>query len=156
MLCPSCRQEASGSHCEFCGISLAEAPAGLAGKPSSARAGAGAGLSPDTAAAVSYLTILPSILFLLLDPYRKMRLIRFHSLQNIALAVAFVIVYSGLYLTNYLLRSIPLIGFLFLFIDLSVGFFFVAGWLVALVKASQGECFKLPIVGSFAAKLAEI
>lgn len=154
MLCPSCRQEASGSQCDFCGTTLAESSAGYAGRPSS---GTAAGrLSPDTAAAVSYLTVIPSILFLLMDPYRKMRLIRFHSLQNIALAVAFVVVYSGLYITNFVLRFVPFIGFLFLFLDLSVGIFFAAGWLVALIKASQGEFFKLPVVGSLAAKLADI
>ena len=154
MQCPSCRQEASGSFCNFCGATLATA---TAGSPSAVPApSAGAGLSPNAAAAISYLTIIPSIIFLVIDPYKNMKLVKFHSIQNIALAVAWVAVYVALAIMGMVLHFIPFIGFLFLFVDLAVGVAFIAAWLIALIKASKGEFFKLPLIGDFAAKQAGV
>ncbi|MGB7191599.1 MAG: hypothetical protein WBD10_15800 [Acidobacteriaceae bacterium] len=154
MLCPSCRQEASGTFCNFCGATLATATAGSAAAvpvPS-----AGAGLSPNAAAAISYLTIIPSIIFLVIDPYKNMKLVKFHSIQNIALAVAWVAVYFALTIVSLVLHFIPFIGFLFLFLDLAVAVAFIAAWLICLIKASKGEFFKLPVIGPFAAKQAGV
>jgi uncharacterized membrane protein len=52
------------------------------------------------------------------------------------------------------LHFIPLIGLLFLLVDLGicVGMFIV--WLIALMKASKGEWYKLPFIGDFAEKQA--
>ena len=47
-----------------------------------------AGLSENAAAAIAYLTIIPAIIFLVLEPYNKMPLVRFHSWQSIGLCVA--------------------------------------------------------------------
>ena len=151
MQCPSCSQETSGAFCNFCGATLAGATAGGGSTPMSA---ASTGLSPNAAAAISYLTIIPSIIFLVLEPYKNMKLVKFHSIQNIALAVAWVIVYIGLTILSLALHFIPFIGILFLLLDLAVAVVFIAAWLIALIKASKGEFFKLPFIGAFAAKQA--
>lgn len=155
MQCPSCRQESSGAFCNFCGATLAAAPAGggAAAIPSTS---AGAGLSPNAAAAISYLTIIPSIIFLVIEPYKSMKLVKFHSIQNIALAVAWIVVYIGLSIISLVLHFIPFIGFLFLFVDMAVAVLFIAAWLIALIKASKGEYFKLLFIGAFAAKQAGV
>jgi uncharacterized membrane protein len=155
MQCPSCRQESSGSFCNFCGATLAAAPAG-GGAAAIPSASAGTGLSPNAAAAISYLTIIPSIIFLVMEPYKSMKLVRFHSIQNIALAVAWIVVYIALSIISLVLHFIPFIGFLFLFVDLAVAVLFIGAWLISLIKASKGEYFKLPFIGAFAAKQAGV
>ena len=155
MQCPSCRQEASGTFCNFCGATLAAAPAGSAAPtvpiPTTA---AGSGLSDNAAAAIAYLTIIPSILFLVLDPYKRIALVRFHSIQNLALAVAWVVVWVALMFVHIMLHFIPLIGLLFYLVDMLVALGFFIAWLIAIIKASKGEFFKLPFIGDFAAKMA--
>ena len=155
MQCPSCSQETSGAFCNFCGATLAGATAGGGSAPMSA---ASAGLSPNAAAAISYLTIIPSIIFLVLEPYKNMKLVKFHSIQNIALAVIMVAVFIVLGILSAILGMvIPVIGgLIFLVLDFVVGVLFFVAWLIALIKASKGEFFKLPFIGAFAAKQAGV
>jgi len=149
MQCPSCRHESSGSLCSFCGAALAAAP-----EPSTS---AGPGPSANLAAAIAYLTIVPSIIFLVLEPYKRTKLVKFHSIQNIVLTAALVIVYFSLGILSTVLGAfVPFIGFLFLFLYSAAGIGFFVFWLLALVMASKGEYFKLPYIGAFAAKLAGV
>ena len=46
------------------------------------------GLTDNVAGALAYVTIIPAIVFLVLEPYKKNRFIRFHSFQCIFFAVA--------------------------------------------------------------------
>ena len=163
MQCPSCHNEVASqaSFCGFCGAQLNAAPAapsgftpvGAGSAPAAAVAPA-SGLSENAAAAISYLTIIPAIIFLVLEPYNRMRLVRFHAIQSIALAVAWVVIWIAITIIHLALHVIPLIGVLFLLVDLAVSVAFFIAWLVVMLKASKGEYFKLPIIGDFAAKQA--
>ncbi|HEX5234103.1 MAG TPA: hypothetical protein VFW25_02100 [Silvibacterium sp.] len=155
MQCPSCRQEVSGAFCNFCGTTLAAAPAG-AGAAAIPATPAASGLSDNAAAAIAYLTIIPSIIFLLIDPYKRIPLVRFHSIQNIALAVVWVAFWISMMILHVILHFIPFIFVLFMLIEMVAGIAFFIGWLVALIKASKGEFFKLPVIGAFAAKQARV
>lgn len=160
MQCPACRQESSGAFCNFCGAQLAAAPAGAASPGAVAQpiptSTAGSGLSDNAAAAIAYLTIIPSILFLVLDPYKRIRLVRFHSIQNLALAVVWFVVWMALVIVHIMLHFIPFIGLLFFVVDMLVAVGFFVAWLLALIKASKGEFFKLPFIGDFAEKQASV
>jgi uncharacterized membrane protein len=172
MQCPSCHNEVASqsTFCGFCGAQLAAAPAG---GPAAAPAGyapvgassyaapaaqpiapTASGLSENAAAAISYLTIIPAIIFLVLEPYNKMRLVRFHAIQSIALAVAWVAIWIAITIIHIVLHFIPFIAVLFLLVDLAVSVGFFIAWLIAMLKASKGEYFKLPVIGDFAAKQA--
>lgn len=156
MQCPSCRHESSGSLCSFCGAALTAAPDGADGAavPSTS---AGSEPSANVAAAVAYLTIVPAIIFLVLEPYKRRNLVRFHSIQNIVFTAALVIVYIILAILSTVLGAfVPFIGFLFLFLYSAAGIGFFVFWLFALVMAGKGEYFKLPYIGAFAAKLAGV
>lgn len=157
MQCPSCRQESSGSFCNFCGATLAAAPAGAGGAAVPA-ASAGTGLSANAAAAIAYLTVIPSIIFLVLDPYKNMKLVKFHSIQNIALTVVMVAVFIALGILSAIVGTVvPIIGgLIFLFLDFAVGVAFFVAWLLAIIKASKGDYFKLPFIGAFSAKQAGV
>lgn len=105
--------------------------------------------SLSTAAALAYL-VVPAVFFLLLPPYRTQMQLRFHSWQAIfyfLLAVALREV--ELVLASMLPYSVSLL----LSGLLAVVLF--AGWLVAVVKALQGEPFRLPPVGAVAAQVAQ-
>jgi hypothetical protein len=78
--------------CTSCG---AQIPAGASVCPACSRSTApvaaavqASGLSDNIAGALAYVTIIPAILFLVLEPHNKNRFIRFHSFQCIFFAVA--------------------------------------------------------------------
>jgi len=110
------------------------------------------GALPQTiAGALAYCTFIPAIIFLFVEPYKKNRFVRFHSLQCIGLWLAAGVMGAALRLAGFLLFFVPVIGQLLgLLISLLVGLGFFVIWLVLVVKALQGEWFKLPVIGDFA------
>jgi uncharacterized membrane protein len=174
MQCPVCHTEAGdqSAFCNNCGASLsAPAPAAQAAyaPPPAAAAPAGypappvaaaqsSGLTPTAAAAISYITVIPAILFLVMDPYKKMPLVRFHSFQNIFMCVAYIAFWIVVAVFSAILAFIPFLRMLiflipFLYVLVGLGFFIL--WLVAIIKASKGEWFKIPFIGDFAMKMAQ-
>lgn len=98
------------------------------------------GLSQNTAAAVAYITIIPAIIFLVMEPYNKNPFIRFHAFQSLALGVlAFAV--------HMVLMIIPIIGW---FLIPFVGLAFLAVWIYTVLQAYKGIWFKLPVLGAFA------
>lgn len=165
MQCPACHNEVSpqNAFCNHCGAPMAAAgpPAGAtAATPSPtyavqpAAAAAGSGLSETAAAAISYITIIPAILFLVIEPYNKMPFVRFHAFQSIGLTVAWLALWVIITVLRIALHFIPLIGLLFLFVDLVICLGMFILWLIAVMKASKGEWYKLPFIGDFAEKQA--
>jgi uncharacterized membrane protein len=110
------------------------------------------GALPQTVAgALAYCTIIPAILFLLIEPYNRNRFVRFHSFQCIGLWLAALVMGAGLRVAGFLLFFVPVLGHLISWLSymvVSLGFFVI--WVVLIVKALQGEMFKLPWVGDFA------
>ena len=50
------------------------------------------GLSDNAAGAIAYITIIPAIIFLLVEPYNKSSFVRFHAWQSIFLGIAAIAV----------------------------------------------------------------
>jgi len=118
---------------------------GKGGAPSAgATTSGGGGLTDNVAGMLAYVTIIPAILFLILEPYNKNRFVRFHAFQCIFLAV-------GLFVIQMVLAFIPIIGWL---ISLLVSLGTLALWIVLLIKAYGGQMFKLPVIGDMAEKQA--
>jgi uncharacterized membrane protein len=107
------------------------------------------GLSDNVAAGLAYFTVVPAILFLLLEPYRQNSFVRFHSWQSIFLFLAIAVMRSVEMMLVAMLPSAMAftIGSLFSLL------FFIA-WLVATIKAFQGAKYLLPLVGDFAERTA--
>ncbi|MEO6982826.1 MAG: hypothetical protein ABI072_06895, partial [Edaphobacter sp.] len=167
---------AQNTFCNHCGAALSEASAtpptpayepvatpnyaqappspGYAPPQGAAPAAGSGGLSETAAAAISYITIIPAILFLVIEPYNKIPLVRFHSFQSIGLAVVWVAVWVASMILHMVLHFIPLIGILFFLFDIIVAVGFFVAWLMCILKASKGEWFKLPVIGDFAEKQA--
>jgi len=116
------------------------------------------GLLPETiAGSLAYLTFIPAILFLSLAPYNRNRFVRFHSLQCLMLWGALVVIAAGLRLAGVVLNFVPTLGpLLMVLISGMTVFAAVVLWLVLIVKALQGESFKIPLLGDLAERYAGV
>jgi uncharacterized membrane protein len=114
-------------------------------------------LAENIVGALAYLTFLPAIVFLLREPYRRNRFVRFHSVQCLLLWAAGALVALALKVASMLLFIIPFVGPLFTVLVLViVGLGAVAIWMVLVAKALQGEMFKLPVLGDYAEQQAKV
>ena len=111
--------------------------------------------SEPIAGALTYLTFIPAVVFLVVAPYKTNGFVRFNSVQCLLLwpsAILFAIV---LKLAGLLLFIIPVVGPLFVVLLSTMGgLAAVVLWLVLVVKAFQGAMFKRPLLGDFAARHA--
>lgn len=135
--------------CSGCGTQIADgttmcpACSAKASAGGTAQAGTG-GMADNVAGMLAYVTVIPAIIFLVMEPYNKNRFVRFHSFQCIFLAVACIVV-------QIVLSVIPIIGWILIpFFGLAVLVLFV----ILLLKAYQGQKFKLPVIGDMAEKQA--
>ncbi|HZP62044.1 MAG TPA: hypothetical protein VFB28_01410 [Terriglobales bacterium] len=141
----------------FCSACGAPISAGANACPACNRSIASANLSTSAGGpsdnlfgALAYVTIIPAILFLVLEPYNQKRLIRFHSFQCIFFAVA----WCALWIVLNIMVHVPLLGWLTIFVWPLVGLAGFVIWLVLVLKAYQGQMFKLPVIGDMAEKQA--
>jgi uncharacterized membrane protein len=143
--CPTCgTQIADGASCPKC--------AGTAPQVTSVSttAPAAAGLTDNVAGALAYVTIIPAILFLVLEPFNKKRFVRFHSFQCLFFAAAWMVLWIGLAFIGH----IPFLGWATLFLWPLIGLAGFVIWLILVIKAYQGQMFKLPVIGDLAEQQA--
>jgi uncharacterized membrane protein len=163
MQCPACSTEnpAGATFCQHCGASLSAAPPPpppggytqvpqpAAGTASAGYAPAQSGLSDNAAAAISYITFIPALIFLLLEPYSKRPFVRFHAMQCIGLTVASLVLHFAIGMLVYVLHGLTFV----LSSLVSLGFFVL--WIICIVSAAQGKWFKVPVLGDFAQQQAQ-
>jgi uncharacterized membrane protein len=109
------------------------------------------GLSDNTAGGIAYLTCIPAIVLLIIEPYRKSPFVRFHAWQSIFFFLALVAVEIVL---GAVLSFVPYTGILLttLWRLASLALFLV--WLIVLVAAFGGKRISLPVLGALAEKQA--
>lgn len=150
--------------CQNCGRILAEnssacpicATAGPAAAVA-APAPAASGLQPNIAAALAYLAgFITGIIFLLVDPFKTDRFVRFHAFQSIFFNVAWIGFWIVWMIAGMILGAVT--KGLFFIVELPINLLLMVGgfciWAFLMYNASQGKTFKLPIVGALAAKQA--
>jgi len=143
MFCPNCGASTSGKFCEKCGTPVNTGAASGSNAPPVMTA---AGLPMNIAAALCYIfPIICSIIFLVVDPYKRDRNVRFAAFQGLFLALAFVVLTWILEIilstsAYNLLRLVNLIEFI-LFVYLAF-------------RAFQNEKVVLPGIGPIAQKQA--
>jgi uncharacterized membrane protein len=141
--------------CNMCGAQIADGTTTCAACASRAPVAAApmasaGGLTDNVAGMLAYITIIPAIIFLVMEPYNKSRFIRFHSFQCLFFAAALFILHVGLSIFAFV-PFLALITFP-LHLLVSLGGFIL--WIVLLLKANQGQMYKLPIIGDLAEKQA--
>jgi uncharacterized membrane protein len=117
------------------------------------------GLQANTAAALAYLAgIITGILFLVIDPYKGDRFVRFHSFQSIFFNVAWIALWIGWMIVGLVLGAVT--KGLFFIIQLPVDLLLMVGgfalWAFLMYSAYRGKVTKLPVIGALAAKQAGI
>jgi uncharacterized membrane protein len=99
------------------------------------------GMQPNIAALLSYLLgVITGIIFYVIEKENKF--VRFHAMQSI-------VVFGALLVFQVALRFIPILSLVLIPI---IGIASVILWVILMIKAYQGEYFKLPIVGDIAEK----
>ena len=160
--CPDCavHMPETAAFCPGCGRPMAAEnmlAAGVIADTSAPTVAKGrVGFFPEPiAGALAYFSFVPAIIFLVLDPYNKSRFVRFHSIQCLLLWVAALATAAALKLGGLVLIMIPSAGPLFVWLSfVVVGLAAFVIWLVLIVKALQGEIFKLPVLGDFSERHA--
>ena len=146
--------------CNMCGAQIADgtttcaACAGripAAGAPAATAAPA-QGMTDNVAGMLAYFTIIPAIIFLVMEPYNRNRFIRFHSFQCLFFAVAWTVLWIAL----SIFAHIPVLGWLSILIWPLIGLAGFIIWIILVIKANQGQMYKLPFIGDMAEKQANV
>ncbi len=139
--CPNCgTQLAEGTTCPKCAMA-----APVASTTSSA-----AGLADNVAGALAYVTIIPAIVFLILEPFNKKRFVRFHAFQCLFFAIA----WTALWIILAFIGHIPFLGWATVLLWPLISLAGLIIWVILVVKAYQNQMFKLPVIGDMAEKQA--
>lgn len=99
------------------------------------------GMQANLAALLSYLLgFITGIIFYVIE--KDSKFVRFHAMQSI-------ITFLALFVLSMILVFIPVIGWMLMpIVNIAV----LILWIILMVKAYQGENFKLPIIGDIAEK----
>jgi uncharacterized membrane protein len=107
--------------------------------------GSSTGLEPNVAGLLCYLGFwISGIVFLVIE--QKNRFVRFHALQSI-------VTFAALTVAGALLGWIPYAGSVF---GTIIGILAFILWVVLMVKAYQGELYRVPLAGQVAESLLPI
>jgi uncharacterized membrane protein len=156
--------------CAKCGASLAEgatfcgscgtAVGAVGAAPATGGAPAGGGAAPtastggmasNVAGALAYLTIIPAIIFLVMEPYNKDRFIKFNAFQCLFLAAGTF----ALYICLLILNIIPIIGtIIYILLMPLVGLAAFVLAVISAIKAYNNQKFMIPFIGKLAEQQA--
>lgn len=161
--CTKCGAElgAENTFCGSCGNRIAGAQSNTAPSPVAVSAGgnsavaAGGGLTMNLAAALSYvLGAITGVLFLVMEPYKSNRFVRFHAMQSIIFCAACVVLAIVWSIAVGILVSIA--GLWVLTIDLPVHWLVGLGifvfWLFLMFQAYSEREYRIPWIGDIAAR----
>ncbi|MFZ0286534.1 MAG: zinc-ribbon domain-containing protein [Terriglobales bacterium] len=142
--CPQCSAEMpdGAAFCPGCGRRMIAVPSAVASTGF---------LKENVAGALAYVTFIPAIVFLWKMPFKRNHFVRFHSFQSIFLLLAGLLVALATRLVFPVLTLIPWLGYMLAWLTvLLVLLAWTLIWAVTLIKALQGELFRLPVIGGLA------
>lgn len=172
--CPNCGASVEGRFCAKCGTAVEAAPPQQQAQssytppaqqpppytpPQSAQSyppppsaqpytAGSSGLTDNLAATLSYLMI-PAIVFLVIEPYNRSPLVRFHAFQALFMFVAWI---AYIFVMMLVTGIIPMIGLLLWPLTWLLWLALLGITIFLMVKAYNNEQPKLPIIGDMAAK----
>ncbi len=113
------------------------------------------GLDPNIAGFLCYLAgWITGLIFYLTE--KESDYVRFHAMQSIVFSVALIVLFIAISILGTILGAVPVIGAIVgLLLGLAsfvvwIGAFVL--WIILMVKAYQGERYKLPVLGDMAEK----
>lgn len=141
--CATCGAEVEGQFCAKCGSRVGAAPSVAAG-PSVQAAGA---MADNVASALCYvLGLISGIIFLVLTPYNRNPVVRFHAFQSIFLNVVWIV-------ASFVLDRILDVMHLWALEPL-VSLAILATFIYLLIMTYQGRKIVVPVIGPIAQQQA--
>ena len=141
--CATCGAEVEGQFCAKCGSRVGAAPSVAAG-PSVQAAGA---MADNVASALCYvLGLISGIIFLVLTPYNRNPVVRFHAFQSIFLNVVWIV-------ASFVLDRILDVMHLWALEPL-VSLAILATFIYLLIMTYQGKKIVVPVIGPIAQQQA--
>ena len=118
---------------------MSDTPIGSTASPDLGKSSTG--LQPNLAALFAYvLGLVTGIIFFVIEKENKF--VKFHAMQSICFAAA-------LFIGSFVLAFIPILGWIAaLLLQMAA----LAFWIIVMIKAYNGQWYKLPVVGDIAAK----
>ena len=171
MFCPKCGAENTegNKYCQKCGATVSvetPKPTGVCAKCGTKNAegtkycqscgsmldtfkvaGSTTSLEPNVAGLLCYLVgWITGLVFILIEKENKF--VRFHAMQSIVTFGAFTV----LWIPFSILSQMDILRVLFGILQAVTGILAFVLWIVLMIKAYQGERYKLPIAGDIAEK----
>jgi uncharacterized membrane protein len=146
-ICVNCRIDSgSGRFCAACGTPVGPPVAAVQS----------ADLPENAASLLCYaLWALTGVVFLVLEPYNRSKLVRFHAWQSILTSIVLFVGWFAVLTAASILRLLPWIGVPLALIVLNAfGLAILGLWILLMFKAYQGGSLDLPFISRFAQKQA--
>jgi len=112
-------------------------------------------MASNVAGLLAYiLGFITGIIFLVIEPYKDDKFVRFHAFQSIFFNVAIVVFWIAYSIVASILGFVSLgfmavvMGLVGLLITLAI----LAFWIFLMYKAYNSELYKIPFIGDLAAK----
>jgi uncharacterized membrane protein len=140
--------------CPSCGAPVSGAPGSAGGATPGSSPAVGSAMSSNVAGLLCYvLGFITGIIFLVLEPYKNDRFVRFHAFQSIFFSVAWLVIY---WVLGMLLVPVAWgVGFSFFWLLWGlIRLALFAIWIFLMYKAYNNQKYELPIIGPLAAKQA--
>jgi uncharacterized membrane protein len=155
MTCANCHAEipAGVAFCPQCGAAVGAAAGAPVVTPVPVST-VGTTLAPNVAGALAYVTIIPAIVFLVIEPFNKDKFVRFHSFQCLFLTVAIIALEILLGIVGGVLGfglGFGLVWVLYRLFSLLV----LIVVILCAVKAYQGKKLLLPVIGKISEQMAD-
>jgi uncharacterized membrane protein len=112
------------------------------------------GLTSNVAAALTYiLGFVTGILFLVLEPYKHDRYVRFHAMQSILYSAAGIVFRIGWsILVSSLMDMTAWAAMLLVPVGLVISLGLFVFWIFLMYQAYSNREFRIPVIGAIAAK----
>jgi len=114
-------------------------------------------MASNVAGLLAYiLGFITGIIFLVIEPYKNDKFVRFHAFQSIFFNVALIVFWIVYMIVTSVLSfvSLGLLAIVMGFVGLLIALVIFAYWIFLMYKAYNNELYKIPFIGDLAAKQA--
>ena len=137
-------------------------PVQMSSQPPATVAKSSTGLDENIAALLSYIFgWVSGLIFFLIE--KDSRLVRFHAMQSLLFNVVFAVIAIALWIVLFVVFLVAsqisgalttLLSLVSILVWVVFSIAILVGWVMCLVKAFQGQYFKLPVIGNLAEKFS--
>lgn len=138
----------------FCGSCGTAVGAPAAGAPP-APAAASSAMSSNVAGLLAYiLGFITGIIFLVIEPYKNDKFVRFHAFQSIFFNVAIIVFWIAYTILSAILGvvSFGILAVVMAILGLVISLGILIYWIFLMYKAYNNERYMVPFIGGLAAK----